>query len=277
MTAPIDRHLNEVFVNGESILDGNFLKARRDRVTLPDGAIASREYIVHPGAVCMIPRRDDGAYVMVRQFRYPLHRVFLEFPAGKIDPGEAPLATGKRELVEEVGYTAQRWTRLGDIHPVISYSTEVIHMWLAEGLAHVGNQLDAGEFLEVVTLTHAELLAAFDRGEITDSKTVAGLFWMERRMAARALAAQLTIRGRVQGVGYRDALTATAMAAGLAGWVRNRADGSVEAHLQGSPAALERVVAWAARGPIMARVQAVERSDAAVDSAHTTFALRDTD
>ena len=128
------------------------LHVRRDRVRLPDGSEATREYVVHPGRGADRARARRRRARAERQFRYPLDRVFLEFPAGKIDPGEAPLATAQRELAEEAGYTAAHWTRLGVIHPVISYSTEAIEIYVAEGLTHVGAKLDAGEFLEIVTL-----------------------------------------------------------------------------------------------------------------------------
>jgi ADP-ribose pyrophosphatase len=175
-----DAALVETRIDGAAVFDGALLHVRRDRVRLPDGGEALREYVVHPGAVLIVPVMDDGRYVLERQFRYPLARVFVEFPAGKIDPGEAPLATAQRELAEEAGYTAAQWRRLGVIHPVISYSTEFIEMWRAEGLHHVGRKLDDGEFLELVAWTHDELLAAFDRGEITDAKTVAALFVLDR-------------------------------------------------------------------------------------------------
>jgi ADP-ribose pyrophosphatase len=175
-----DPMLTETRIDSEPVFDGKLLHVRRDRVRLPDGGEATREYVVHPGAVMIVPRVADGRYLMVRQFRYPLARVFLEFPAGKIDPGESPLATAQRELAEEAGCTALHWHRLGVIHPVISYSTEFIEMWQADALTHVGNKLDEGEFLEIVERSHDELLAAFDRGEITDSKTIAGLFLLDR-------------------------------------------------------------------------------------------------
>lgn len=180
-----DGHLTETRVDGEAVFDGKLLHVRRDRVRLPDGHVATREYVVHPGAVLMVPVRDDGRLVVERQFRYPLQRVFLEFPAGKLDPGEDALATAKRELVEETGHTAERWTWLGEIHPVISYSTEAIAMYVAEGLVHVGAQLDHGEFLEVVDMSVDEMLAALDAGAITDAKTVAALLLYVRRHLAR--------------------------------------------------------------------------------------------
>ena len=175
-----DPALTETRIDGEPVFDGKLLHVRRDRVRLPDGSEATREYIVHPGAVMIVATLADGRYVMVRQFRYPLARIFIEFPAGKIDPGESPIAAAKRELAEEAGYTAQQWRRLGVIHPVISYSTEFIDLWRADDLTHVGSKLDDGEFLELVTFSLDELLVAFDRGEITDSKTVAGLFLLDR-------------------------------------------------------------------------------------------------
>jgi ADP-ribose pyrophosphatase len=180
--SPEDLHLAEVRIDGETVFDGKLLHVRRDRVRLPDGGVALREYIVHPGAVLMVPVLDDGRLVVERQFRYPHARVFLEFPAGKIDPGETPEATALREMVEETGYEAARLTPLAVLHPVISYSTETIRCYVAEGLRHVGARLDHGEFLEIVTLSVDELLAALDRGEITDAKTVSALLIYTRKL-----------------------------------------------------------------------------------------------
>jgi ADP-ribose pyrophosphatase len=177
-----DERLAETRLLGERVFDGRLLHVRRDTVRLPDGDTATREYVAHPGAVLILPVHDDGRLVVERQFRYPLDRVCLEFPAGKLDHGEAPLETARRELVEEAGFTARTWSSLGVIHPVISYSTERIELWLAEGLTYVGAKLDHGEFLEIVALTEGELLAAYDRGEVTDAKTIAALFaWRRRR------------------------------------------------------------------------------------------------
>jgi len=165
------------------VFDGALLHVRRDRVRLPDGAEATREYVVHPGAVLMVPILADGRLVLERQFRYPVGRVMLEFPAGKIDPCETPLATAQRELREETGYSAGTWEHLGTVHPEIGYSTEVIEMYVATNLAHVGAQLDDGEFLDVVLMPEDELLAAFDAGLVTDGKTIAALFAWHRRRA----------------------------------------------------------------------------------------------
>jgi ADP-ribose pyrophosphatase len=181
--ADADVHLEETRIEGTRVYDGRLLDVRRDAVRLPDGRVSVREYIVHGGAVLVVPVLADGRLVMERQFRYPLNRVLLEFPAGKLDPGETPLATARRELQEEAGYTAQRWTPLGRVHPVVSYSTEAIEFFVAEELSHVGRRLDDGEFLDVVTMTSVEVLDALSRGGVTDAKTIAALFMYLRRSA----------------------------------------------------------------------------------------------
>ena len=180
-----DVHLLETKLDSESVFDGRLLHVRRDTVRLPSGRSATREYIVHPGAVLVAPRLPDGRWVVERQFRYPVGRVFVEFPAGKRDPGESAFETGRRELAEEAGYEAASWTRLGLIHPCIGYSDEAIELWRADGLVHVGAKLDDDEHLEVLAMSGAELLAALDRGEITDAKTVAALFFLERHGGLR--------------------------------------------------------------------------------------------
>jgi ADP-ribose pyrophosphatase len=176
-----DAHLVETRLDGERIWQGKLLDVRRDRVRLPDGATATREYIVHPGAVLIVPVLPDGRLVVERQYRYPIGRVMLEFPAGKRDPGEAPLYTAQRELREEAGYEAARWDSLGQVHTVVSYSTEAIDFFVAEELSQVGAKLDDGEFLEVFPMSVDALFAALDAGAITDVKTVAALLLYARR------------------------------------------------------------------------------------------------
>jgi ADP-ribose pyrophosphatase len=176
-----DAHLIETRVSSEHVFDGKLLHVRRDMVKLPDGSLATREYVVHPGAVLIVPVLPDDRLVVERQYRYPVGQVFVEFPAGKLDPGEAELATAQRELVEEAGYAAGKWTPLGRIHSVVGYSNEAIDFYVAEELTYVGAKLDAGEFLEIRKMSLDEMLAALDRGEITDAKTVAALLLYARR------------------------------------------------------------------------------------------------
>jgi len=174
------KDLSERRVSSRLVYDGKLLKVRSDTVRLPDGAAAEREWIDHPGAVAVLAVTDAGELVMERQFRYPLSRDMIEVPAGKTDPGEDPLATARRELKEETGYTASEWTHVATIHLAIGYSNERIEIYLAKGLGRETAKLDEEEFLEVFTLPLATALAWVREGRITDSKTVASLFWAEK-------------------------------------------------------------------------------------------------
>ena len=169
------KDLSEKYLEGEEVFSGRLLKVHRDRVRLPDGSETLREYIRHPGAVAIVALLEDGSVVLERQFRYPHGRVFIELPAGKRDPGEDPAVTAKRELLEETGYVASEWRRLGIIHNAIAYSDEGIELWLARGLEQRAQKLEQGEFLEVFTLPLAQAQAMVRDGRITDAKTVAGL------------------------------------------------------------------------------------------------------
>lgn len=168
--------LHEEQVDSESVFEGALLKVWRDRVRLPDGTLAFREYIRHPGAVVIVACLDDGRLIFERQFRYPLGRAFLELPAGKIDRDEPIDRCARRELREETGYEAKAWAHLGVMHPCIGYSDERIEIFMAHDLTHVGHALDDGEFLEVHLLTVDEAISAVHAGEITDGKTISALF-----------------------------------------------------------------------------------------------------
>lgn len=175
--------LGEEQLRSEPLFEGSFLKAFRDRVRLPDGSEADREYVVHPGAVMIVPLLEDAAgdlrLVMERQYRYPVARTIVEFPAGKLDPGEPTLACAQRELREETGYTATEWARAGVLHPVVAYSTEFIEVWFARGLTAGERALDAGEFLDVFTATPQELAGWCRDGTVTDAKTLIGALWLQ--------------------------------------------------------------------------------------------------
>ena len=172
-------HLTETRLTTEQVLRGHFLDVRRDMARLPDGSTASREYVVHPGAVMIVAQLADGQLILERQFRYPMQAVMIEFPAGKLDTGEDTWACAQRELLEETGYRAARWARAGVLHPVISYSTEFIEVWFARDLVQGQRTLDAGEFLDVFTASSEELLAWCASGAVTDAKTLTGMLWLQ--------------------------------------------------------------------------------------------------
>jgi ADP-ribose pyrophosphatase len=172
------KDLTEHYVAGEQVFDGNLLKVYRDDVRLPDGSSGQREYIKHPGAVAVVPLFDDGSILLERQFRYPHHKVFIEVPAGKLEPNEPHLETAKRELLEETGYTAREWRHLATIHTAIAYTNEAIDLFIARKLEKAGSaQLDAGEFVETIVVPFDEAIAMVKGGRITDAKTVAALLW----------------------------------------------------------------------------------------------------
>lgn len=178
-----DADLTERQINTTVLAKGKMLTARQDEVSLPNGSTSFREYVQHPGAVVIVALLPNGNVVLEKQFRYPLHQVFVELPAGKIDHEEDDLVTGQRELLEETGYTATEWVKLGLQHPCIGYSDEVIHIYLATGLTLGDHCLDEEEFLEVFDVGFDACLLMAERGEITDSKTITALFLAERYLA----------------------------------------------------------------------------------------------
>ena len=178
-------HLRETVIETRQAWRGTFLDVRNDRVALPDGSETLREYIVHPGAVMVVPLLGDDRVVVERQWRYPMGRAMLEFPAGKLEPGEPVLDCAVRELIEETGYRAAEWARAGILHNAIGYSDEGIEIWFARGLTLGKRSLDAGEFLDVFEASIDSLEDAARRGEVTDAKTLIGLLWLAHWRAGR--------------------------------------------------------------------------------------------
>lgn len=157
------------------IYDGKILNVRCDEVVLPNGSVAVREVIEHGGACGIVAFDEEGKLLMVRQYRYPMGCELLELPAGKIDPGETPLACAARELEEETGYRAASFESLGDIYPIAAYCCEVVHLYLAKGLTRGAQHLDADEFLDVLRVDFDEALADVLAGKLPDSKTQIGI------------------------------------------------------------------------------------------------------
>jgi ADP-ribose pyrophosphatase len=175
-----DDHLRETTLGRTELLNGHFLHVVRDAVRLPSGRDATREYVLHPGAVMVIGLLDDGQLVLERQYRHPMQRVMIEFPAGKLDAGEGSLACARRELLEETGYSAREWAFAGRLAPTIAYSNELIDIWFARGLSLGERRLDEGEFLDVITATHAQLNDWCRSGEVVDGKTLVGALWLQQ-------------------------------------------------------------------------------------------------
>lgn len=175
---PID--LSEHCISSQTIASGGMLTVKRDQVRLPNGNTSQREYVIHPGAVVVVPILPNGNVVLEKQFRYALHQVFIELPAGKIDAGEDILITGQRELLEETGYSASDWVKLGHQHPCIGYSNEIIHIYLARGLSAGAHQRDDDEHLDIFEAPFEQCLSMIQNGEITDGKTMIALFFAEK-------------------------------------------------------------------------------------------------
>ncbi len=172
--------LAEQTLDDRLMYEGDYLKLHRATVQLPNGATSYREYLKHPGAVMIMPLFENGDVLLERQYRYPMRKVFIEFPAGKKDAGEAPLETAKRELLEETGYRAERYTHVTDIHNALAYCDEVIHFYLAEGLIQAGEQqLDDNEFVQVLRVPLSQLMTWIKNGWVSDVKTQLGAFWLQ--------------------------------------------------------------------------------------------------
>ena len=179
--------LTEHCLDSKTVYRGRLLEVKEDTVALPDGTTTRREYIVHTGAAVMLAMPDASTVIMERQYRYPLRAHVYELPAGKIDPGESPLDTAKRELLEETGYRARNWRHLLTTYPVVGYSNERIELYLARDLELVGRALDAGEFLEVFTLPLNEALGWVRAGRIVEAKTIMALLLAEKIVAGEWL------------------------------------------------------------------------------------------
>ncbi len=179
----MDESEHELKVSGRRVWDGRLLAVDVDRVRLADGTEAVREVVRHPGAVVVVPVDREGRILLVSQFRYAVGRTLLELPAGTLGAGEEPLACARRELAEETGCAAQRWTALARFYSAPGFCDEQLHCFLAEDLSPASGQADADERIEVAPLSLDRALALIDGGEIRDAKSVAGLLLAARRLA----------------------------------------------------------------------------------------------
>lgn len=168
--------MTERKIDGREVYDGKILHVVVDRVELPNGCTATREYVRHPGAVCVVPINERGEVLCVRQYRYTHGRVFLEIPAGKLEPGETDRpAAALRELREETGARCETLTYIGDFIPSPAILGEVISMYIAEGLSMGETDPDDDEFIDVEAIPLEKLAEACVSGEISDGKTIASV------------------------------------------------------------------------------------------------------
>ena len=172
--------VRETKTKTERVFDGHFLHIDCDTVTTASGLVRSREYIRHPGASVIIALFDDETILMEFQWRQHKKKAFWELPAGKLDPNEKASVCARRELEEETGYQADQWYYLGRIHNAIGYSDEHLEFFLAKGLKAGDRHLDEGECLEVYRLPFKEVKEMTLNGDITDVKTIIGVFWLEK-------------------------------------------------------------------------------------------------
>lgn len=171
----MENKLIEKTISSKKVYEGVLLQVYRDEIELEDGNQSVREYIKHGGAVCIVPIDHNDNVYLVRQFRYPFGQAMLEIPAGKLEEGEDPLECAHRELEEEIGMTAQEMTYIGELYPIVAYTTEIIHMYVARGLTRTKQNLDADEFINVETMPLLKLEQEILQGNIRDGKTVAAV------------------------------------------------------------------------------------------------------
>lgn len=175
-------HLQEKTVDTEPIFDGKIIKVRKDKAELENGSVVTRELVIHPGGVCVVPVNEKGEVYLVKQFRYPFQEVLTEIPAGKLEVGEDHRSAGLRELKEEVGAECESFEYLGVMYPSVAYLTEKIHMYLATGLSFGEQSLDEDEFLDVEKMPLSQAVEMVINGEIKDGKTQTALLLAARKL-----------------------------------------------------------------------------------------------
>lgn len=178
-----DEHLLEPTESSESIFQGKVISLQVDTVILPNGSRATREIVRHPGAVAVLAVTDDDKVILVRQFRKPCSRTLVEIPAGKLEPGEQPLESAKRELLEETGYRADEWQHLHSMYTSPGFADEMIHLYVAKGLSKGKQQLDEDEFLDLLEVDLAEAQKLLSSDEVADAKTITALYWWMKELS----------------------------------------------------------------------------------------------
>ncbi len=165
-----------------TVHQGKIFSLISENVTLDNGVTTNLEFVEHPGATAIVPFLNESRVLLLKQYRHALKNYIWEIPAGTLDPGESPMSCARRELIEETGYSADQWQKLGEITPVPGYSNERIHLYLAFGLKPDRQQLDKDEIIKVHEIEFKAAVEMIERGEIQDAKSITGLFWALNRL-----------------------------------------------------------------------------------------------
>lgn len=178
-----DKNLVEKKISSEKVFDGVLLHVRKDEVELPNGHKSVREWIEHPGASAVIPILPNNRIILVRQYRYPVAKVTLEVPAGKLDKiGEDPLVCAERELSEETGYTAKKIWKLTTIATTVGFTNEMIHLYAASDLTAGKKHPDDDEFINTVKIPLADAVKLVETGEIIDAKSIISILMLAKEI-----------------------------------------------------------------------------------------------
>ncbi len=188
-----DQNFKEKKIAGEKVFSGQLLQVYKDEVELPSGKKSFREFIKHPGASVVIPYLGNNQIMLVNQFRYPVNKTMLELPAGKIDPGESYKATMIRELFEETGLKAETMIQLAPIHTCIGYSNELLYLFWASGLEKTDHNIDTDEIISLNPIDISDALELIYTGEISDGKTIVGIFWADKILKDKKLQLRFNI------------------------------------------------------------------------------------
>lgn len=179
-----ESQLHEQTLSSRHVYDGTLLQVYVDEITLPDGTLSTRDWIKHPGASAIVPVFRDGTIMLLKQFRYPARKIFIEVPAGKIDPGESPSTTAVRELKEESGLVCDRMEQVGSLFPAIGYADEEIFVFVAWDLKPESKNVDDDEFLLNHRVSFSRAISMIETGEIKDAKTISAImqtyFWWKK-------------------------------------------------------------------------------------------------
>ncbi len=172
-----EERIPEKSMRSEYIYSGRIIKLRKDIVILPDGNMARREIIEHPGAVVILAENEQQDIILVKQFRKAVEEFLLELPAGTVEPSEKLLACAKRELEEETGYIARNWQKVFDFYSAPGFCSERLTLYYARNLMKTKSDTDQDEFIELIEVNKEQVKLLIEQKKIRDAKSLVGIFW----------------------------------------------------------------------------------------------------